>query len=483
MLFMETDELQEYLNALGRSDNYRVDAVLSDAPHERTERVFYVGNNGSELGPFIRKTIATDSGQGRTYEKIFRAQHEGKRFVHMPRIFECYVADSSLVVLLEYVEGETLQDYVRERGASYELALRIFPPICDAASELHKAFDPPLIHRDLTPANIVVSPGGITIIDLSIARTFQPDATKDTTYFGTRAYAPPEQFGFGQTDVRSDVYTLGKVLAFCAGANDDEATTAPDPGIARVVRKATELDPEKRFQSVEALKAAFLSALASARPAEQPPNIASKLATRSASEAPLAPQLAARPILQPAFQPVSQPAPQPISQPVSQLALQPGAAPVSASQQQAGFQQQAGVQTANQALASQTIPTAQRKPTNPKGLFSRIPLGVGVAWDVILLLVWLLFFAASNAVIVSPTGEVAQHPLWFLIVEYYGVIVLPITVLVCYLLDLRPLRKLFPKAKFLPRRKTWPFAILTVFVLIVATIAIGTLSGVVAPPS
>ena len=109
---METDELQEYLNALGRSDNYRVDAVLSDAPHERTERVFYVGNNGSELGPFIRKTIATDSGQGRTYEKIFRAQHEGKRFVHMPRIFECYVADSSLVVLLEYVEGETLQDYV-----------------------------------------------------------------------------------------------------------------------------------------------------------------------------------------------------------------------------------------------------------------------------------------------------------------------------------------------------------------------------------
>lgn len=461
MLFMETDELQEYLNALGRSDNYRVDAVLSDAPHERTERVFYVGNNGSELGPFIRKTIATDSGQGRTYEKIFRAQHEGKRFVHMPRIFECYVADSSLVVLLEYVEGETLQDYVRERGASYELALRIFPPICDAVSELHKAFDPPLIHRDLTPANIVVSPGGITIIDLSIARTFQPDATKDTTYFGTRAYAPPEQFGFGQTDVRSDVYTLGKVLAFCAGANDDEATTAPDPGIARVVRKATELDPEKRFQSVEALKAAFLSALASARPAEQPPNIAPKPVACSASEA--------LPALQPVFQPIPQPAPQP--------APQPGAAPISVSQQQGG------ARATKQALASQVKSTAQKKPIRAKGLFSRIPLGVGVAWDVILLLVWLLFFAASNAVIVSPTGEVAQHPLWFLIVEYYGVIVLPITVLVYYLLDLRPLRKLFPKAKFLPRRKTWPFAILTVFVLIVVTIAIGTLSGVVAPPS
>lgn len=461
MLFMETDELQEYLNALDRSDNYRVDAVLSDAPHERTERVFYVGNNGSELGPFIRKTIATDSGQGRTYEKIFRAQHEGKRFVHMPRIFECYVADSSLVVLLEYVEGETLQDYVGEHGASYELALRIFPPICDAASELHKAFDPPLIHRDLTPANIVVSPGGITIIDLSIARTFQPDATKDTTYFGTRAYAPPEQFGFGQTDVRSDVYTLGKVLAFCAGANGDEGRSVLDSCIARVVQRATELDPEKRFQSVEALKAAFLDALASARPAEQPPSIAPKPAARSASEALPAPQ--------PVFQPIPQPVPQP--------APQPGAAPISVSQQQGG------ARATKQALASQVKSTAQKKPIRAKGLFSRIPLGVGVAWDVILLLVWLLFFAASNAVIVSPTGEVAQHPLWFLIVEYYGVIVLPITVLVYYLLDLRPLRKLFPKAKFLPRRKTWPFAILTVFALIIVTIAIGALSGVVAPTS
>ena len=187
---------------------------------------------------------------------------------------------------------------------------------------------------------------------------------------------------------RSDNYRVDAVLS-----------DAPHERTERVVRKATELAPEKRFQSVEALKAAFLGALASARPAEQPPSIAPK-------------------------------------------------------------------------------PAVQEKLTKPKGFFSRIPLGVGVAWDVILLLVWLLFFAASNAVIVSPTGEVAQHPLWFLIVEYYGVIVLPITVLVYYLLDLRPLRKLFPKAKFLPRRKTWPFAILAVFVLIIATIAIGTLSGI-----
>lgn len=122
---------------------------------------------------------------------------------------------------------------------------------------------------------------------------------------------------------RSDNYRVDAVLS-----------DAPHERTERVVQKATELAPEKRFQSVEALKAAFLGALASARPAEQPPSIAPK-------------------------------------------------------------------------------PTAQRKPNRQKRFFSRIPLGVGVAWDVILLLAWLLFFAASNAVIVSPTGEVAQHPLWF----------------------------------------------------------------------
>lgn len=475
MLFMETDELQEYLNALGRSDNYRVDAVLSDAPHERTERVFYVGNNGSELGPFIRKTIATDSGQGRTYEKIFRAQHEGKRFVHMPRIFECYVADSSLVVLLEYVEGETLQDYVRERGASYELALRIFPPICDAASELHKAFDPPLIHRDLTPANIVVSPGGITIIDLSIARTFQPDATKDTTYFGTRAYAPPEQFGFGQTDVRSDVYTLGKVLAFCAGASGQESTretTAPedrtcegaaptaspiDPRIAAIVAKATQLDPAQRYQSVADLKAAFSSAAeltAASESGETLPERAGSVLAAAQTTPPPPP---------------------------------PKGSPIVIGQQAQRSHARASGQTkaaANRSQPEDPVERANRRSAQSfLALINRIPRPLGIVWDVFVVLFWLLIFAAANAVIIEPPSEATQYPTWFLIVEYYGLVVLPCTIIGYFFLDLRMLRDRYPNLKLPTRRKALPFAIIIIFALVFAVVAIANYSGIVTPVS
>ena len=96
-----------------------------------------------------------------------------------------------------------------------QLAADIFPRLCDAVLELHEGFGAPLIHRDLKPSNIMVSCGGLSLIDQGIAREYKGDATTDTHHFGTRAYAPPEQFGFGQTTVRSDVYALGMILYFC----------------------------------------------------------------------------------------------------------------------------------------------------------------------------------------------------------------------------------------------------------------------------
>lgn len=89
----------------------------------------------------------------------------------------------------------------------------------------------PVIHRDLKPSNIIVSgvryaaDAGMTfsslvIIDLGIARVWRDGADADTVKFGTRSYAPPEQFGFGQTSVRSDIYALGALLFFCLTGTD-----------------------------------------------------------------------------------------------------------------------------------------------------------------------------------------------------------------------------------------------------------------------
>lgn len=265
------DELSNYLSALDRDSCYRVDAVLKQGPLETTERVYFVGEkNGAELGPFVRKYLAP--GLGGAYERIHAAQRDGARLSHLPRIVECHRQDERLVVVMEHVAGETLAEAVASATDRLDLVRRVFPDLCDAVSELHELFDPPIIHRDLKPGNVMVSAGGVTLIDLGIARTWREGGEQDTTHFGTRAYAPPEQFGFGQTDVTSDVYALGMLLFFCLMGRDPMAADrergfagvdVPEP-LRAVVAQATELDPARRLQTVRKFKDALLAALPAA---------------------------------------------------------------------------------------------------------------------------------------------------------------------------------------------------------------------------
>ena len=77
MPFMEIDELAEHLNSLKRDECYRVDSVLKESQFETTQKVFFVGANGSEQGPYVRKYIKRDAGLGSAYRRIFEAQREG----------------------------------------------------------------------------------------------------------------------------------------------------------------------------------------------------------------------------------------------------------------------------------------------------------------------------------------------------------------------------------------------------------------------
>ena len=266
---MGNDELAEYLDALQREERYRVDAVVKESPHEVTQQVSFIGENGAVSGPFIRKLIDRDAGLGSAYERIYAAQQRGSRFVHIPSVLECYARDDVLVVVMEYVHGETLESFEKRVGASEALAANAFPLLCDAVSELHEGFNPPIIHRDLKPSNVILSEAALTIIDFGIAREFKEDAATDTAHLGTRAFAPPEQFGFGQTTVRSDVYALGMLLYYClTGAIPDPSQRKSWYHDARVsvsmrgvIAKATAFDPLQRYESARALKLAFLRAI------------------------------------------------------------------------------------------------------------------------------------------------------------------------------------------------------------------------------
>lgn len=277
----ERDELGAYLAAVARDDCYRVvrplgaaarmgaDSSVTGQAGTITELVQFEGANGAALGPFVRKRIDLALGVGTAYQELYEAQCSGARFAHVPRIVECYKTGRELVVVSEFIPGKTLDAFVNEAGPSLELSLSVVPVVCAAVAELHKAFDPPVVHRDLKPANIIVSegPSGLsaTLIDFGIARRYREGAAADTVRFGTRSYAPPEQYGFGQTSVRSDIYALGMIALFCITGEEahgqPSAESLAHAGVtgpyADAILQATSFDPERRFASAEAFCTAF----------------------------------------------------------------------------------------------------------------------------------------------------------------------------------------------------------------------------------
>lgn len=262
------DELDRYLASLERSSKFNVIRTLKSTPHETTELV-EIADPAIAPGPYIRKQILLDAGLGQAYTRLYEEQQAGTRIDAAPFVFECYATENSLNVVMEFVQGKTLADWIYEVDPSPAFAAYVFPKICDAVSELHEGFDPPIIHRDLKPSNVMISSHGVKVIDFGIARTYREDAESDTRHFGTPSYAPPEQFGFGQTDERSDIYALGMLLYYCLTErtptfsmleSEFEDDDVPIP-LRKVITKATSFDPTNRYDSVRELKQTFLSAI------------------------------------------------------------------------------------------------------------------------------------------------------------------------------------------------------------------------------
>lgn len=262
--------LASYLSSCEGAGSYRVLETLKSSDFEVTEKVVFCGRDGGELGPFVRKRIDASCGLGRAYEQLMRAQRRGLRCPNLPRVLDCWNDGERLNVLMEWLPGVTLEEYVRSAGPSEVLAREATAQVARAVSCLHEGLGAgvPMIHRDLKPSNVMVVggknglPRSFVLIDLGIARTWREGAEADTTRLGTRSYAPPEQFGFGQTSVRSDVYALGAVLWFCLTGEDpapgmDSRQLAERPdvpsGLRRVVAKAMSFDPEARYASAEEL--------------------------------------------------------------------------------------------------------------------------------------------------------------------------------------------------------------------------------------
>ncbi len=453
-----SSELDGFLEAAARSDSWRVERTLKSSPFETTELVRFRGASGGELGPFIRKRIDCSAGVGRAYERLWDAQRSGVILHGVPRLVECLRSGDELSVVTEFIEGKTLGELVRDEGASERLATGIMPALCDAVFELHTLLDPPLIHRDLKPSNVIVrSDGRPFVIDFGIARAWDGEADADTVRFGTRAYAPPEQFGFGQTDARSDVYALGKLVLFCATGGEgtgpaDEADlrrrglSAP---LSEVIARATAFDPARRFSGARALGRALREcAAAGGVPAQlegEPFGYRAPSPSSGHAAGPIGGMLPAASVPGTAVSAVLG------TGPTASAALATGRAAsiTHETDQLASAVPAPGPATPPASALGPLAPAAPAPRRNRvAAALDRIPLGVGVVWDLVVLFVYAFCVLGSVFAIVRPNENDAALPLWFRVMEYGLLIIVCFGVIGWALLDKRPLRAIFPR---LPR--------------------------------
>lgn len=185
--------------------------------------------------------------------------------IHFPAVYELEIQNGQLLTAEEYIEGKTLAALLAEHRFAPQEAVSLILQLCDGIEILHNAV-PPVIHRDLTPWNLILSKDNILkIIDFDTARIYKPGAGRDTRRLGTAEYAPPEQFGYAQTDWRSDIYSIGVLLyeltyskAFRKSSVISPITGQSYRKINRVINRCTMFSPDQRYQSVAQLRHALI---------------------------------------------------------------------------------------------------------------------------------------------------------------------------------------------------------------------------------
>ena len=169
----------------------------------------------------------------------------------LPKIYHVAESDSATYVVEEYLQGMDLQEYFDLRGKLNEqITCRLAIEVCDCLQELHKWH---IIHRDIKPSNLFLTNAGkVKLIDFDAARLEKPGKFADTRFIGTPGFAAPEQYGFHQTDERTDIYSLGLTLKLLLGYENYHGFLSP------VLAKCTEFDPNKRFDSARSLKRSII---------------------------------------------------------------------------------------------------------------------------------------------------------------------------------------------------------------------------------
>lgn len=184
------------------------------------------------------------NGEIEVYRRLAELSHP-----YLPKIETVQIEQGRTVVIEEYIPGGSLAKVKADERQLSQWLLEL----CDVLDFLHSR---QIIHRDIKPSNLLIgSDGHIRLIDFDAAREQKETADNDTRLLGTKGYAPPEQYGFAQTDQRADIYAVGITWKTLLG------DTAEKPSCCAVLKKCTDLNPKKRYDSAKKLAFAWRTRL------------------------------------------------------------------------------------------------------------------------------------------------------------------------------------------------------------------------------
>lgn len=208
------------------------------------KRIYLVQHQVSKI-LYVKKIIAhLDCIQ--LYDQLLKHPHP-----YMANIIEFDNREDNCIIIEEFVNGTTLEYALSCQAFSLAQLQTIFIELFDVLQHIH-ALQPPIIHRDIKQANIMIEKNHLKLIDFDIARNIKLAQKKDTQIIGSVGYAAPEQYGFAQSDQRSDIYAVGVLI------NELLVNGNADSVYKSISERCIAFDPSSRYQSIQELRYAFL---------------------------------------------------------------------------------------------------------------------------------------------------------------------------------------------------------------------------------
>ena len=223
-------------------ESYEVLACLGNRPGQE---VFLVRRkNDGKI--YIKKYVSAKSAE--VYTRLQDIVHR-----NIPRIYGVAQGEDKGIVIEEFINGETLEEYMEKRGVLEENQVcSIVREICSALFVVHNRG---IVHRDIKPENVMISNDGVVkVIDFGIARNIKEGKTQDTEILGTAGYAAPEQYGYGQTDARADIYATGVLMNRLLTGELPAQHLYSAPVLQDIIKRCIEMDARNRFQTIQELK-------------------------------------------------------------------------------------------------------------------------------------------------------------------------------------------------------------------------------------